>query len=121
MGVAMPEAFVEKWQEYHDPASATGEKELKMLVAVCNLLKMNLIASKPIMEGRVKDVQISSITNIKDNVSKHLQLVRSMPIRCQISTLVGMKKMENLKKNFEVIKNEPLTKEEFQRVMNLKK
>ena len=43
-----------------------------------------------------------------------------MPIRCQISTLVGMKKMENLKKNFEVIKNEPLTKEEFQRIMNIK-
>jgi aryl-alcohol dehydrogenase-like predicted oxidoreductase len=40
-----------------------------------------------------------------------------MPIRCQISTLVGMKKIENLKKNFEVIKSEPLTKEEFQKIM----
>ena len=37
-----------------------------------------------------------------------------------LATLVGMKKMENLKKNFEVIKTEPLTREEFQRIMNIK-
>lgn len=74
---------------------------------------MNLIASKPLLEGRVSEVEIPQIKNIKDPVSRHLQLVRSMPIRCLISTLVGMKKVENLKKNFEVIKTEPLTKEEF--------
>lgn len=33
-----------------------------------------------------------------------------MPPRCIISTMCGMKNIENLKKNFEVIKNEPLTK-----------
>ncbi|CDW78225.1 UNKNOWN [Stylonychia lemnae] len=120
MGVAMPEAFVEKWQEFHDPNSANAQSELKILVAVCNLLKMNLIASKPILEGKIESTTIPQITNIKDTVAKHLQLVRSMPIRCHISTLVGMKKMENLKKNFEVIKNEPLTKEEFLRIMKLK-
>ena len=43
-----------------------------------------------------------------------------MPVRALISTLVGMKKMENLKKNFEVIKTEPLTKEEFTRIMQFK-
>jgi hypothetical protein len=35
MGVAMPEAFSEKWQEYEGP---NGQVELKFLVAVCNLL-----------------------------------------------------------------------------------
>jgi hypothetical protein len=35
MGVAMPEAFSEKWQEYEGP---NGQIELKFLVAVCNLL-----------------------------------------------------------------------------------
>jgi hypothetical protein len=89
-------------------------------VAVCNLLKINLIASKPLLEGRVSEVELPMIKNIKDPVSKHLQLVRSMPIRCLISTLVGMKRIENLKKNFEVIKTEPLTKEEFQRIMQIK-
>jgi hypothetical protein len=31
-----------------------------------------------------------------------------------------MKRIENLKKNFEVIKAEPLTKEEFARIMKIK-
>lgn len=108
----MPEAFTEKWQEY--------DKDLKILVAVCNLMKMNLIASKPIFEGRCIDVDMPQITNIKDPVAKHLQFVRSMPIRCLISTMAGMKRVENLKKNFEVIKTEPLTKEEFARIMQIK-
>jgi aryl-alcohol dehydrogenase-like predicted oxidoreductase len=43
-----------------------------------------------------------------------------MPIRSLISTLVGMKKIENLKKNFEVIKTEPFTKEEFAKIMQFK-
>jgi hypothetical protein len=121
MGVAMPEAFTERWQEF-DSQNVFGQqqKELKILVAVCNLLKMNLIASKPLLEGRVSEVSIPHITNIKDPVSKHLQLVRSMPIRCLISTMVGMKRIDNLKKNFEVIKTEPLTKDEFQRIMQIK-
>lgn len=109
----MPEAFTEKWQEFQ----VQNAKELKVLVAVCNLMKMNLIASKPLLEGRVAEVQIPQIKNLKDPVLKHVQLVRSMPTRCLISTLVGMKRIENLKKNFEVIKTEPLTKEEFQVIM----
>lgn len=44
-----------------------------------------------------------------------------MPTRCLISTLVGMKKIDNLKKNFEVIKTEPLTKEEFVHIMSQSK
>ena len=113
----MPEAFAERWQEFE---GLNGQKELKILVAVCNLLQMNIIASKPLLEGRVSEVEIPQIKNIKDPVSKHLQLVRSMPIRSLISTLVGMKRIENLKKNFEVIKTEPLTKEEFARIMQFK-
>lgn len=43
-----------------------------MLVAVCNLLKMNVIASKPILEGKINSIDIPQITNIKDPVAKHL-------------------------------------------------
>jgi len=124
----MPEALVEGWQEFDssklDTASASSQTAdstaMKPLVAVCNLLKLNLIASKPILEGAVKDIKIDRITNIQDGVAKHLQLVRSMPPRCLISTMCGMKSMENLKKNFEVIQNEPLTTQEFQLVMSMK-
>ena len=64
---------------------------------------MNIIVSKPILEGGVKEIKIDDIRGISDPVSKHLQLVRSMPPRCIISTMCGMKSIENLNKNFEVI------------------
>ena len=97
----------------------TTQTEDKVLVAVCNLLKMNLIVSKPILEGKVSDIKLDTIKNIQDPVAKHLQLIRSMPPRCIISTMCGMKSIENLKKNFEVIRNEPLTRQEFLKAMNL--
>ena len=73
------------------------------MVAVCNLLEMNMICSKPILEGATKETKMPNITNIEDTVAKHLQFVRSLPPRCIISTMCGMKSTENLNKNFEVI------------------
>jgi hypothetical protein len=61
---------------------------------------MNIIASKPLLEGRVKDIDIPTIKNIKDPVAKHLQLIRSLPPRCNISCMVGMKSLTNVKTNF---------------------
>ena len=45
---------------------------MKDLISICNLLKMNIIGSKPILEGAVKDIKIDEIKNISDPVSKHL-------------------------------------------------
>lgn len=105
MSVLMPEAFVESWQEFVQPnETATGiatEPEMKILVAICNLLKMNMIASKPLVEGRVREIDIPSISDpITDPVAKHLQLIRSMPPRCLISTMAGMKSLSNVKVNY---------------------
>lgn len=68
MSVMMSEAFLEKWQEFDDPAQSASmaltdpeKKERKILVAVCNLLKMNLIASQPLIQGRAKEIDIPSI------------------------------------------------------------
>ena len=98
------------------------EKERKILVAVCNLLKMNMIASQPLVQGRVKEIDIPSITDpTQDAVAKHLQLIRSMPPRCLISTMCGMKNLANVKTNFtQVMTREPLTREEFLRAMDIK-
>jgi len=82
---------------------------------------MNIMVSKPILEGGVRDIKIDAIQNISDPVAKHLQFVRSMPPRCIISTMCGMKSLENIKKNFEVVKNEPLKRDEFLKVMNIMK
>ena len=55
----MPEAFAERWQEFSSKnVFGQHQKDLKILVAVCNLLQMNIIASKPLLEGRVSDVEI---------------------------------------------------------------
>ena len=68
MSVMMSDAFLEKWQEFDDLAQSASmaltdpeKKERKILVAVCNLLKMNLIASQPLIQGRAKEIDIPSI------------------------------------------------------------
>ena len=96
------------------------EPEMKILVAICNLLKMNVIASKPIVEGRVRDIDIPSVqAPTVDPVAKHLQLIRSMPPRCLISTMVGMKTLSNVKINYsQVMTQEPLTRQEFLKAMD---
>jgi len=110
MSVMMPEAFVEKWQEVTEEDVAQPESEAKILVAVANLLKINLIASKPLLEGRVREIDIPTIKG-SDIVAKHLQLMRSMPPRCNISCMVGMKSLANVKNNFQqVLVQEPLSR-----------
>lgn len=61
MGIGMPEAFTEQWQEYYEPGVADPKKEYKILVSVCNLLKINVVVSKPLLEGRIHDVDIPYI------------------------------------------------------------
>ena len=91
----------------------------KTLVKFANLYEMNVIASNPIMEGQVRAIDIPSIgAPTTDTDAKHLQLIRSMPQRCLISTMCGMKSLTNVKTNYEqVLTQEPLTKEEFLEAM----
>jgi len=77
-----------------------SEPDLKILVSICNLLKMNLIASKPLLGGQCVEVDIPSLSKISSPASRHLQLVRSMPPRCLISTMTGMKTLSNVKNNY---------------------
>jgi len=101
-----------------EPGVATTETKLKPLINICNVLKMNVIASKPLAEGRVREVDIPNIKNINDIVAKHLQLIRSLPPRCLISTMCGMKSLQNVKTNYkEVLTREPLTIPEFLKAM----
>ena len=89
----MPEAFVEEWQEFSEPKQMaylymsagdywsdrdrirelTALQNTKTLVEFANLYEMNIIASNPIMEGRVRDIDIPSIGAPTTNtVAKHL-------------------------------------------------
>lgn len=80
--------------------AAGTEPQTKILVAVCNLLKMNMFASKPLLGGQCKETDIPSLKDISDPIARHLQLVRSMPPRCLISTMCGMKSLQNVKTNY---------------------
>ena len=111
MSVLMPEAFVEKWQGFLPAAASDSAPEEKILVAVANLLQINLIASKPLVEGRVADIDIPTL-KMQSTVAKHLQLIRSLPPRCNISCMVGMKTLSNVKTNFsQVLSQEPLNRD----------
>jgi hypothetical protein len=62
---------------------------------------MNLIASKPLLGGQVREIDIPSLQGkISDPVARHLALVRSLPPRCLISTMTGMKSLSNVKVNY---------------------
>ena len=104
-------------------SEAQSETVMKILVVVCNLLRMNLIASKPLLEGRVAQIDIPSISEpTKDIVAKHLQLVRSLPPRCIISTMCGMKQLSNIKTNYnQVLSQELLDRKQFLKAIDFSK
>lgn len=51
--------------------------------------------------------------NVFNIPARHLQLMRSIPGRALKSTLVGMKQLENVRGNLEVVKKPLMTREEF--------
>lgn len=118
MNVLQYEGFVEFWQEFKRPELAEAKKEI--MIVVCNLLQMNVIASKPLSAGLLHEPDIPTITNVQDTICKHLQLMRSIPPRCCISTAVGMKTLEHAKMNFNQVLSKPMmTVPEFQRALKM--
>lgn len=45
--------------------------------------------------------------------ARHLQVMRSIPSKSVLSTVVGMKEQDHVRQNLEVVKKPLLTKEEF--------
>ncbi len=65
-------------------------------------------------QGMAANVPLSRKNITVFNIpARHLQLMRSIPTKALKSTLVGMKQMENVRGNLEVIKKPLLTREEF--------
>lgn len=54
-----------------------------------------------------------NIQGVYNMGARHLQFLRSIPTKCLKSTLVGMKQIENVRSNLEVIQKPLLTREEF--------
>ncbi len=109
-----PEAFVEKYQTYNNTNTT--------LTAACNELKINLISCSPLMQGYIVNLPLENVVfNMKNNSSKHLQLMRSIPADSLKSTLVGMKSLGNIKMNTEVMSKAPLSGKEFYDILAPKK
>jgi hypothetical protein len=121
INVMMPEAFVEPWQNFDEIRGEEKVATKQILVAACNILKMNLISSQPLFQGKLSQLNLPNQMGVFNTASRHLQLIRSIPTKCLVSTLVGMKDPRNVKYNLEVVKKPQMTREEWFDVLKPKK
>lgn len=54
-----------------------------------------------------------SFTGVYNMGARHLQLVRSIPTKSLLTTVVGMKKMEHVRANLEIVGKPVMTRDEF--------
>ncbi|CAI2368852.1 unnamed protein product [Moneuplotes crassus] len=113
INVMMAEAFVEPWQEFTEQKGDETVTTKEMLVAICNILEINLVSSQPLFQGKLAGLSLPNQMGVENVAARHLQLIRSIPTRCLLSTLVGMKDSKNVKNNLEVVKKPLMTKEEW--------
>ena len=106
INIMMPEAFVHSWQEY--------KKGEHIFLNVAKELGVNVMASSPLLQGKIVNLKLSKImTGIDLQACKHLQLVRSVPSSAIKSVLVGMKDPRNVTQNIQLPFVETLTGVEF--------
>ena len=107
----MPEAFCEPWQTFEE----NDVERQKIFIACCNDLELNLISSQALCQGMAADIPLSrgSIEGVYNLSARHLQLIRSIPAKSLKSTLVGMKSIDNVRANLEVVQKPMMTKDEF--------
>lgn len=77
------------------------------------MLGINLISSQPLLQGKLAQLNLPNKMGVFNTASRHLQLVRSIPTQCLVSTLVGMKDQRNVKYNLEVVRKPPMSKEDW--------
>jgi len=106
INIAMPEALIYPWQSI-DPNPAMKDNSSLVLLAAANRLRMNLVGCQPLYQGKVIQLKLKEM-GLEDLGARHLQLMRSIPARCLITTLVGMKTMRHTMSNLEVAKLDPL-------------
>lgn len=81
VNVMMPEAFIEPWQEFKEEKDGNTINTKEILVAACNILKMNLITSQPLFQGKLSQLNLPNKMGVYNTASRHLQLIRSIPTR----------------------------------------
>ena len=86
-----------------------------MLVTACTDMELNLVLSQPLAQGMTASVPLSryAVPDIYNIPARHLQLMRSIPAKSVLSSVVGMKKQEHVRANLEVVKKAPMTQNNF--------
>ena len=75
---------------------------------------MNVVSNSPLLSGALINVPMpASLLKCNSNGAKHLQLIRSIPARALVSTLVGHKTNRHVRKNLEVLTVDQLDEEEW--------
>lgn len=94
-------------------------KRNKILLACLTDMKINLVTSQPLVQGLASQIPLSKIAipEVFNLSSRHLQLIRSIPAKCLLTSVVGMKHPEHVHSNLEVIKKPPMARQDFFQVI----
>lgn len=108
----MPEAIVEQWQAVEDSSKVSKNRAL---THCCADLNLNLIGSQPLVQGMATAIPLSrvAVPEVYNLSARHLQVMRSIPSKSVLSTVVGMKEQDHVRQNLEVVKKPLMTKDEF--------
>jgi len=115
----MPEAFIEPWQPFEDEF---GVIRNKILLAAAGELEINAVTSQPLLQGKLQNLPLNTKhVNCYNICARHLQLMRSIPAKAMLSTLVGMKENENVRSNLEVVRKPLLSRDDFFEILRPQK
>ena len=88
----MPEAFADKYIEDRSFLDMADE------------YKLNVVTNSPLLSGSLINVPMpADLLKCNYNGAKHLQLIRSIPSKSLVCTLVGQKLNRHVRKNLEVL------------------
>ena len=81
----------------------------------CTEQQLNLVITQPLAQGMTARVPLSryAVPDVYNIPARHLQLMRSLPAKSVLGTVVGMKKMDHVKANLEIVKKAPMTRTDF--------
>lgn len=73
-----------------------------------------MVSNSPLLSGTLINIPMpASLLKCNNNGAKHLQLMRSIPSKALVCTLIGHKKNRHVKKNLEVMNVAPLDEGEW--------
>jgi hypothetical protein len=84
------------------------------LLDITEELKLNVVSNSPLLSGSLINIPMpADLLKCNNNGAKHLQLIRSIPSKALVCTLIGQKLNRHVRKNLEVLYVPPLDEGEW--------